>query len=86
VAYLRPLGSFDLNQRKECIDITRGDTIQFRGGAGKTLRRASKILPSVDLGLAGYGLWQVRDNRGAALPRFFAVPVTWSWGWGPKST
>jgi hypothetical protein len=84
--HISALGSFALNQRKEGIDITRGDTIQFQGGAGKTLRRAGKILPRVDMGLAGYGLWQVRDNRGAAFPLFFVVPATWTWGWGPKST
>jgi hypothetical protein len=60
MAHLWP-GDYDLNQRKRGIDITRGDTIEFQGGAGKTFR-------SVDVGLATYALWQVRDDRGADLP------------------
>jgi hypothetical protein len=82
--HISALGSIDLNQRKERIDITRGDTIQFQGGAGKTLRRAGKILPSVDLGLAGYGLWQVRDNRGAALPAVLHGARDFDLGMGPE--
>lgn len=67
--HLSGVASYDLNQRKEGIDITRGDTFQVQGGAGKTLRRPGKTLRSVDIGVAGYGLWQVRDDRGADLPQ-----------------
>ena len=59
---LSALASYELNLRKLGIDITRGDTIQIQGGAGKTLFRV------LDVGLVGYALWQVRDDRGSALP------------------
>ena len=59
--HISALGSYELNQRKRDIDITRGSTIQFQGGLGKTLG-------SIDVGLAGYGLWQVGDDRGTDLP------------------
>ncbi len=78
------LASYDLNQRKQGIDITRGDTIQLQGGAGKTLRRASKILPRVDIGLAGYGLWQVRGNRGSDVPTVLQSARDLDLGLGPE--
>jgi hypothetical protein len=56
------LGTFTLNQPKIGIDITRGETFQVQGGAGKIL------FGIVDVGVVGYGLWQVRDDRGSALP------------------
>ena len=59
--HLSGLASYELNQRKHGIDITRGDTIQFQGGAGKTVR-------TFDLGLAIYALRQVRADRGADVP------------------
>lgn len=59
---LSALGSYELNQKKLGIDITRGDTIQVQGGAGKTLAGV------VDVGAVGYAQWQVRDDRGADLP------------------
>jgi hypothetical protein len=59
--HLSGLASYDLNQRKRGIDITRGDTVQIQGGAGKTIRM-------IDVGVAGYGAWQVRDDRGADVP------------------
>ena len=62
------LTSYDLNQHKEGVDITRGDTFQFQGGGGKTFRLSGKTLQTVGIGVAGYGLWQVRDDRGTDLP------------------
>jgi len=78
------LGSYDLNQRKEGIDITRGDTIQVQGGAGKTFRSDSKNFPRVDVGLVGYGLWQVRDDRGTALPSVLRGARDLDLGLGPE--
>jgi hypothetical protein len=78
------LASYDLNQRKEGIDITRGDTIQFQGGIGKTLRRPGKTLRSLDMGLAGYGLWQVRADRGADLPDALRGARDLDLGLGPE--
>jgi hypothetical protein len=59
---LTALASYQLNGRKSEIDLTRGDTLQLQGGAGKSLGGI------VQLGAVGYALWQVRDDRGAALP------------------
>ena len=78
------LTSFDLNQHKEGIDITRGDTFQFQGGAGKTFRPPSKALQAVSIGVAGYGLWQVQDDRGAALPAALAGARDLALGLGPE--
>jgi hypothetical protein len=78
------LASYDLNQRKQGIDITRGDTIQFQGGAGKILRRAGKTLPRVNMGLAGYGLRQVRADRGADLPDALRGARELDLGLGPE--
>lgn len=57
------LGTYSLNQRRMDIDVTRGDTIQIQGGAGKTL------FDLLDVGVVGYAIWQVRDDRGADVPR-----------------
>lgn len=78
------LTSFDLNQRKEGIDITRGNTFQFQGGAGKTFRPQSKIFQAVGMGVAGYGLWQVQDDRGADLPDALRGARDLALGVGPE--
>jgi hypothetical protein len=59
---LSALGSYELNQRKIGIDLTRGSTIQIQGGLGKQLARI------VDVGVVGNALWQVSDDGGTALP------------------
>jgi hypothetical protein len=78
------LASYDLNQHKEGIDITRGDTFQFQGGAGKILRLSGKALQTVGIGVAGYGLWQVRDDRGADLPAALRGARDLALGVGPE--
>jgi len=78
------LTSYDLNQRKEGIDITRGDTLQFQGGAGKTFRPSGKAFQTVGIGVAGYGLWQVRDDRGADLPAVLRGARDLALGVGPE--
>jgi hypothetical protein len=78
------LTSYDLNQHKEGIDITRGDTFQFQGGAGKTFRPPGKTLRAVNIGVAGYGLWQVRDDRGADLPTPLRGARDLALGLGPE--
>jgi hypothetical protein len=75
--HISELASYDLNQRKQGIDLTRGDTIQVQGGTGKTLG-------IVDLGLAGYALWQVRDDRGNALPAALRGARDRAFGMGPE--
>jgi hypothetical protein len=71
------LASYELNQRNRGIDIRRGDTIQFQGGAGKTLR-------NVDVGLATYALRQVRDDRGADVPEPLLGARDRVFGLGPE--
>ncbi len=71
------VASYDLNQRKQGIDITRGDTVQIQGGAGKRLR-------TVTVGVAAYGLWQVRDDRGADLPDALRGARDEALGLGPE--
>ena len=75
--HISGLASYDLNRRKRGIDLTRGDTIQFQGGAGKTLG-------IVDVGLAGYALWQVRDDRGNDLPEPLRGARDRAFGLGPE--
>lgn len=75
--HISAMASYDLNQRKQSIDITRGDTVQVQGGAGKTLRM-------VDVGVAGYEFWQVRDDRGADLPAVLRGARDRAFGLGPE--
>jgi hypothetical protein len=75
--HISELASYDLNQRKRGIDLTRGDTVQVQGGAGKTLG-------IVDVGVAGYALWQVRDDRGSALPEALRGARDRAFGLGPE--
>jgi hypothetical protein len=71
------LASYDLYQRKRNIDITRGPTVQFQGGIGKTFR-------NVAVGLTGYGLWQVLDDRGSDLPEPLRGARDRAFGLGPE--
>lgn len=75
--HISELASYDLNQSKQGIDLTRGDTVQVQGGTGKTLG-------IVDVGLAGYALWQVRDDRGNALPEALRGARDRAFGLGPE--
>jgi len=59
---LSALFSYNLHQRKQDIDVTRGDSVQIQGGFG------GAVFEIVEVGLAGYALWQVRDDRGSDLP------------------
>src|SRR5262245_17465799 len=77
-AYLSGLASYERNSRKIGIDITRGDTVQFQGGFGLRVRRM------IDLGLAGYALWQVRPDRGADLPAVLRSANDRAYGLGPE--
>ncbi|XXF76272.1 transporter [Myxococcaceae bacterium GXIMD 01537] len=72
------LVSYDLNFRKRNIDITRGDTVQIQGGAGVLLWKV------LDIGVAGYALWQVRDDRGTALPDALQGARDRVFGFGPE--
>ncbi|MBI5543098.1 MAG: transporter [Deltaproteobacteria bacterium] len=76
--YLSALASYELNHRKIGTDITRGDTVQIQGGAGV------KLLRIFDLGVAGYALWQVRDDRGSELPAALRGARDRVFGLGPE--
>jgi hypothetical protein len=73
------LASYDLNEKKRDIDITRGDTIQIQGGIGARLS-------FVMVGLTGYALWQVRDDRGSDLPPILKGARDRAFGLGPELT
>jgi len=72
------LASYVINHRKLDIDIRRGDTFQIQGGAG------TRILRIVDLGVAGYALWQVTDDTGSALPAPLRGTRERAFGLGPE--
>ena len=72
------LMSYELNSRKRGIDITRGDMLGVQGGVGAT------VLKALVIGVAGYALWQVRDDRGADLPPVLTGARTRSYGLGPE--
>ncbi len=72
------LASYELHQQKTHVDITRGDNVQLQGGVGARLARI------VDIGVAGYALWQVTDDRGSALPPVLAGARDVDYGLGPE--
>jgi hypothetical protein len=75
---LSALLSYDINQRKRNIDITRGQTVQIQGGVGKTL------WGFIDVGLASYAEWQVSDDSGADLPPALRGLYDQAFGLGPE--
>jgi hypothetical protein len=78
-SFITALASYNLNLRKRNIDITRGDTFNIQGGAG--VSRYNHVL---EAGLAGYALWQVRDDRGADLPPVLRDGRDRVFGLGPE--
>jgi hypothetical protein len=72
------LASVEFPQRKLDEDVTSGSILQVQGGIGKTLR------PFFDVGLAGYALWQLADDRGADLPLVLRGQHDRSYGLGPE--
>jgi hypothetical protein len=76
--FLTALASYELNHRKMGMDITRGDTVQLQGGAG------TRLGGLLDVGLAGYALWQVRDDRGSDLPAVLRGARDRVFGLGPE--
>jgi hypothetical protein len=72
------LSSYERNMPKIGVDIKRGDTIQVQGGIG------GHVAGPVGLGLCGYGLWQVTDDSGSALPPVLAGARDVDIGLGPE--
>ena len=77
--FLTALASYQLNTRQRGIDITRGDSGQIQGGIGSKLFREL-----AETGIAGYALWQVRDDRGTQLPPVLAGARDRVYGIGPE--
>lgn len=75
---LSALASYDFNGEKRGIDITRGNTVQIQGGAG------GSVLRVLELGVAAYAEWQVRDDRGADLPAVLRGARDRAFGLGPE--
>ncbi|HTR52720.1 MAG TPA: transporter [Kofleriaceae bacterium] len=72
------LASYAINGKKLGVDITRGDTIQIQGGLG------GRVHGVLDLGVAGYALWQMTDDRGSALPPQLVGARDRVFGLGPE--
>ncbi len=75
---LSALASYDFNGKKRGVDITRGDTVQIQGGAGAAVFRV------VQVGVAAYAEWQVRDDRGVDLPAIIRGARDRAFGLGPE--
>jgi hypothetical protein len=72
------LGSYDINGWKRGIDIKRGNTLQVQGGAGMAVAKIAMI------GVAGFGLWQVTDDKGDDVPLVLRGLRTRVYGVGPE--
>jgi hypothetical protein len=77
--YVTALASYQLNQRKRGIDITRGEIVQIQGGMGVSL--ANRRL---EVGVVGYALWQLRDDRGSQVPPPLRGARDEAFGIGPE--
>jgi len=75
---LSALASYELNGRKLDADVTRGQSVQVQGGLG------AKVRPYLDVGLAGYGYWQVTLDSGADLPKLLRGLRDTAYGAGPE--
>jgi hypothetical protein len=73
------LASWEINEPKLGVDLTRGSTVQIQGGSGATLGRR------IDLGLVGYALWQVTDDSGSDLPPALRGARDRAYGLGAES-
>jgi hypothetical protein len=75
---LSALTSYNIYEKKLNIDLKRGDAVQIQGGLGG---RFFKIL---DVGLAGYAMWQVAADTGSALPKSAQGLSEYAVGLGPE--
>jgi hypothetical protein len=76
--FVSAVGSVFLNGPKRTIDLTRGSTVQVQGGIGV------RLFHQLDLGVAGYALWQVTDDEGTALPPALRGAREQVYGIGPE--
>lgn len=70
--------SYEINGKKRGLELWRGSILQIQGGAG------TPIYQGIVLGVAGYALRQVSNDRGAALPPRLAGARTRVYGLGPE--
>jgi hypothetical protein len=75
---LSALTSFDIYGTKLGVDVRRGDTLQVQGGLGAV------VFGIVNMGVAGYALWQVTDYGGSALPAALRGARDVAYGVGPE--
>lgn len=75
---LSALTSYNLYERKPGLDVTRGDTVQIQGGIG------SRLFRLLDVGVAGYGFWQVAADTGSDLPASLRGIREYAVGVGPE--
>ena len=75
---LSALASYQVNQRKLDVDVTRGQNLQVQGGLG------ARVRPYLDVGLAGYGFWQLTFDTGADLPKSLRGLRDTAYGAGPE--
>ena len=72
------LTSYNVYSRKVNMNVTRGDTVQIQGGLG------GRFFKLFDVGVAGYGMWQVAADSGADLPAAMRGPSAYAVGVGPE--
>jgi hypothetical protein len=75
---LSALTTFGIYGTKLGIDLRRGDTLQVQGGLGAI------AFGFVNLGVAGYALWQVTDYSGSALAADLRGARDVAYGVGPE--
>lgn len=72
------LANYFVSQRKRGVDITRGNILQFQGGASLL------VAGPVTVGVAGYALWQTTDDSGSDLPQVLRGARDRVYGLGPE--
>jgi hypothetical protein len=77
--FVTAIASYQLNSRQRGIDIRRGDPVQVQGGIGTKFFRQL-----AETGVAGYALWQVRNDRGTELPPALTGIRDRVYGLGPE--
>ncbi len=75
---LSALASYNIYGQKLHLDVTRGDSVQIQGGLG------GRVFRLLDIGLAGFAMWQVAADRGADLPPRVLGQSEFAVGLGPE--
>ena len=75
---LSALTSYNIYGKKLNLDVTRGDSVQIQGGLG------GRFFKLLDVGLAGFAMWQVAADTGSALPLAARGQSEYAIGLGPE--